>query len=73
MVPEAVAMLAAPGSAPSFCRFAGFSPEPGQRIIDCDSTLVITADQGCAAARYPLKTNVDEALRHCTSVGASLS
>ncbi|GAY20205.1 acetate--CoA ligase [Sphingobium fuliginis] len=50
--------------------FGGFSPEAlAGRIIDCDSTLVITADEGCRAGRQvPLKTNVDAALKLCTSV-----
>ena len=43
---------------------AGFSPEAlAGRIIDCDSHVVITADQGIRGGRaVPLKTNVDEAL-----------
>ncbi|APL95963.1 acetate--CoA ligase [Sphingobium indicum] len=50
--------------------FGGFSPEAlAGRIADCDSTLVITADEGCRAGRkVPLKTNVDAALKLCTSV-----
>ena len=50
--------------------FGGFSPEAlAGRIIDCDSTLVITADEGCRAGKkVPLKANVDAALKDCPSV-----
>ncbi|RJF85875.1 acetate--CoA ligase [Sphingomonas cavernae] len=50
--------------------FGGFSPEAlAGRITDCDSTLVVTADEGRRGGKkVPLKANVDEALRHCTSV-----
>jgi len=50
--------------------FGGFSPEAlAGRIQDCDSTLVITADEGRRAGRkVPLKVNVDAALEHCSSV-----
>ncbi|AMK24951.1 MULTISPECIES: acetate--CoA ligase [unclassified Sphingobium] len=50
--------------------FGGFSPEAlAGRITDCDSTLVITADEGRRAGRQvPLKANVDAALKLCTSV-----
>ncbi|MGH6706883.1 MAG: acetate--CoA ligase, partial [Sphingomicrobium sp.] len=38
-------------------------------IQDCDSSLVVTADEGLRGGRpTPLKINVDEALKHCTSV-----
>ena len=72
MVPEAaVAMLACArlGAIHSVV-FGGFSPEAlAGRIQDCDSTLVVTADEGLRGGKpVPLKANVDEALRHCTSV-----
>ena len=72
MVPEAaVAMLACAriGAIHSVV-FGGFSPEAlAGRIIDCDSTLVITADEGLRGGKtIPLKANVDAALHHCTSV-----
>jgi acetyl-CoA synthetase len=72
MVPEAaVAMLACAriGAIHSVV-FGGFSPEAlAGRIQDCDSTLVVTADEGLRGGKpVPLKANVDEALNHCTSV-----
>jgi len=72
MVPEAaVAMLtcARIGAIHSVV-FAGFSPEAlAGRIQDCDSTLVITADEGLRGGKtIPLKANVDAALQQCTSV-----
>ncbi|MBA3666284.1 MAG: acetate--CoA ligase [Sphingomonas sp.] len=74
MVPEAaVAMLACAriGAIHSVV-FAGFSPEAlAGRIIDCDSRLVITADEGMRGGKaIPLKANVDEAVERCTSVSA---
>jgi len=72
MVPEAaVAMLACAriGAVHSVV-FAGFSPEAlAGRIKDCDSTLVVTADEGLRGGkRIPLKANVDAALEQCPSV-----
>jgi acetyl-CoA synthetase len=66
MVPEAaVAMLACAriGAVHSIV-FAGFSPEAlGSRILDCDSDVVITADEGLRGGKtIPLKANVDAAL-----------
>lgn len=44
--------------------FAGFSPEAlGNRIVDCESRLLITSDQSVRGGRiFPLKKNVDIAL-----------
>ena len=72
MVPEAaVAMLACAriGAIHSIV-FAGFSPEAlAGRIQDCDSQIVLTADEGLRGGKkVPLKTNVDEALTHCPGV-----
>ena len=66
MIPEAVvAMLACAriGAVHSVV-FGGFSPESlAGRISDCQSKLVITADEGVRGGRkIPLKANVDEAL-----------
>jgi acetyl-CoA synthetase len=68
MIPDAaVAMLACAriGAIHSVV-FGGFSPESLiGRIEDCQSTLVITADQGLRGGKtVPLKANVDAALRH---------
>ena len=50
--------------------FGGFSSESlANRIQDCDSQLIVTADEGCRGGkRIPLKTNVDKALAQCPSV-----
>jgi acetyl-CoA synthetase len=74
MVPEAaVAMLACAriGAIHSVV-FGGFSAESlANRIQDCDSTLLITADAGRRGGRsVPLKANADEALKECPSVKA---
>ena len=66
MIPEAaVAMLACAriGAVHSVV-FGGFSPDSlAGRIADCDSRLVITADEGCRGGkRVALKANVDVAL-----------
>ncbi|WP_145520400.1 acetate--CoA ligase [Yersinia mollaretii] len=68
MVPEAaVAMLACAriGAVHSVI-FGGFSPDAvAGRIIDSNSKLVITADEGIRAGRaIPLKKNVDDALKN---------
>lgn len=66
MIPEAVySMLACAriGAVHSVI-FGGFSPDSiANRIEDCESTFVITADEGYRAGRkVKLKKNVDEAL-----------
>ncbi len=66
MVPEAaIAMLACAriGAVHSVV-FGGFSPEAlANRITDCGSTVVITADEGIRGGKViPLKKNVDQAL-----------
>ena len=50
--------------------FAGFSPDSlADRILDCDSTVVITADEGVRGKKLvPLKKNVDVALERCPDV-----
>ena len=47
--------------------FGGFSPDAlAGRIQDCDSTMVITADEGVRGGRpIPLKANTDDALANC--------
>ncbi|MEO9188956.1 MAG: acetate--CoA ligase [Acetobacteraceae bacterium] len=72
MVPEAaVAMLACAriGAIHSVV-FGGFSPDSlANRIRDCDSRLLITADEGRRGGRrVPLKANADAALASCPSV-----
>jgi acetyl-CoA synthetase len=76
MVPEAaVAMLACAriGAIHSVV-FGGFSPDAlAGRIQDCDSTVVITADEGRRGGKaVPLKANVDAALQQCPSVRSVL-
>ena len=70
MIPEAVyAMLACAriGAVHSVI-FGGFSPDSiAGRITDCESTAVITADEGIRGGKtIPLKANVDEALDRCS-------
>ena len=72
MIPEAaVAMLACAriGAVHSIV-FGGFSPDSlGGRIQDCDSSLLITADEGLRGGRkVPLKVNADKALETSWSV-----
>ena len=69
MIPEAaVAMLACAriGAVHSVV-FGGFSPDAlAGRIQDCDSNMVITADEGVRGGRpIPLKANTDAALKSC--------
>ncbi|WP_240125454.1 acetate--CoA ligase [Thermomonas alba] len=67
MIPEAVvAMLAcARIGAVHMVVFGGFAPHSiADRIADCGSKLIITADEGVRGGRkVPLKANVDEALK----------
>jgi len=72
MIPEAAyAMLACAriGAIHSVV-FGGFSPDSlAGRVIDCDSRVVITADEGLRAGkRVPLKANTDEALKKAPGV-----
>jgi acetyl-CoA synthetase len=72
MIPEAaMAMLACTriGAIHSIV-FGGFSPDSlANRIQDCDSRLVITADEGLRGGKsVALKANVDAALASCPSV-----
>jgi acetyl-CoA synthetase len=72
MIPEAaVAMLACAriGAIHSIV-FGGFSPDSlAGRIQDCDSSLLITADEGLRGGRrVPLKVNADKALETSWSV-----
>ena len=69
MIPEAtVAMLACAriGAVHSVV-FGGFSPDAlAGRIQDCDSNMVITADEGLRGGKpVPLKANTDAALGSC--------
>ena len=71
MIPEAtVAMLACAriGAIHSVV-FGGFSPDSlANRLQDCDSNLLITADEGLRGGRkVPLKKNADAALAHSPS------
>jgi acetyl-CoA synthetase len=54
--------------------FGGFSPDSiAGRIQDCDSRVVITADEGVRGGKtVPLKKNVDEALSQCPDVTSVL-
>ena len=72
MIPEAAyAMLACAriGAVHSVV-FGGFSPHSlRDRILDCHSRIVITADEGVRGGKkIPLKKNVDEALTECPDV-----
>ena len=72
MIPEAaVAMLACAriGAIHSVV-FGGFSPDSlAGRITDCDSNIIITADEGIRGGKIiPLKENTDAALKLCSSV-----
>ncbi len=72
MIPEAAyAMLACAriGAIHSVV-FGGFSPDSlAGRIQDCDSNIVITADDGVRGGRkIPLKANTDQAVEKCPTV-----
>ena len=74
MIPEAAyAMLACAriGAIHSVV-FGGFSPDAlAGRIQDCDSSCVITADEGIRGGRkIPLKANTDAALEQCPGVSS---
>lgn len=74
MIPEAAyAMLACAriGAVHSVV-FGGFSPDAMvDRITDCESDFVITADEGVRGGKkIPLKANTDEALKKATRVKA---
>ena len=76
MIPEAAyAMLAcARIGAPHSVVFAGFSPDAlADRIQDCESHYLITADEGKRGGkRVPLKNNADKALERCPDVAHTL-
>lgn len=72
MIPEATyAMLACAriGAVHSVV-FGGFSPDSiADRIKDCESNFVVTADEGYRGGKtIPLKKNVDEALKKTSTV-----
>jgi len=76
MVPQAAyAMLACAriGAVHSVV-FAGFSPDAlADRILDCESDFLITADQGMRGGKtVPLKKNADKALERCPGVRHAL-
>jgi acetyl-CoA synthetase len=76
MIPEAAyAMLACArvGAIHSIV-FGGFSPDSlRDRLVDCDSHLLITADEGLRGGRkVPLKKNADEALKQSPCVKTQL-
>ena len=72
MIPElAIAMLACTriGAIHSIV-FGGFSPDSlANRIQDCDSTVLVTADEGLRGGRkVALKANADAALATCPTI-----
>jgi len=74
MIPEAaVAMLACTriGAVHSVV-FGGFSPDAlGDRILDSDCHVVITADQSMRGGKkVPLKANADKAVSQCPNVSS---
>ncbi len=72
MIPElAISMLScARVGAIHIVVFGGFSAKAlRDRIQDCQSSMVITADEGLRGGRFvPLKANADEALLECPTV-----
>ena len=71
VIEAAVAMLAcARIGAVHAVVFGGFSPDSlANRIQDCDSTVLITADEGRRGGRrVALKTNADAALQSCPTI-----
>lgn len=74
MIPEAAFVLLACAriGAIHSVVFGGFSPDAiAGRVQDCASTVIVTADCGRRGGKLvPLKVNVDEALKHCTSVSS---
>jgi acetyl-CoA synthetase len=50
--------------------FGGFSASAlKDRVLDCESTVIITADEGLRGSKkIPLKANTDEALKSCPDV-----
>ncbi len=77
MIPEAsYAMLACAriGAVHSIV-FGGFSPDAlAQRIVDCESTFIITADEGLRGGKpIPLKANTDAAIEIAATQNAHVS
>ena len=76
MIPEAAAAMLACSriGAIHSVVFAGFSPDAlADRILDCESNFVITADEGVRGGkRVPLKENTDKALERCPDVSTVL-
>lgn len=72
MIPEAVYSILACAriGAVHSVVFGGFSPDSlKDRIHDCASTILITADEGKRGGKkVPLKANADEALKSCPDV-----
>ncbi len=72
MIPEAAAAMLACAriGAIHSVVFGGFSPDSlANRIQDCDSNILITADEGLRGGRkVPLKKNADAAMANCPSI-----
>jgi len=76
MIPEAAyAMLACAriGAVHSIV-FGGFSPDAlAGRIVDCESTFVVTADEGLRSGKpIPLKANTDKAIEIAATGGVEV-